>query len=103
MRWWWAVCSRNTKGGGREGFGPQPATELPWLSCGRTVWNSGGGWCVGWHGGVYEVMIVVGGYALAKREAGGGGGGGGGGNAPAGGGGDGGGGGGGGGGVGGTY
>jgi hypothetical protein len=73
MRWWWAVRSRNTKGGGREGFGPKPATELPWLSCGRAVWNSGGGWCVGWHGGVYEVMVVVGGLCACEMRGGGGG------------------------------
>jgi hypothetical protein len=70
MRWWWAVRSRNTRGGGGEGFGPKPATELPWLGCGCTMWNSSGGWCVGWHGGAYKVMVVVGGPCARKMRGG---------------------------------
>ena len=30
-----------------RGLGPKPKTELLWLSLGRAVRNSDGGWCVG--------------------------------------------------------
>jgi len=35
------------------------------------VWNGGGGWCVGWHGGVYNVMVVVVGLCTRETRSGG--------------------------------
>ena len=55
------------------GVGPKPATELLWLGCGHAMQDGGGGLCVGWYGGAYEVMVVGGGLCAHKTRGGGGG------------------------------